>query len=82
MLQNKFEGMNSSVLVEMSKLIESFPILEVKLSVTKHVNFFLSSKEREYWLNTQYYRRKCLDIVGIPGEMEADALEEKVIVTF
>ena len=70
------------MLVEMRKLIESFSIFEVKLSVTKHVNSLLSSKECECWLNTQYSRRECLDIVGSPSEMEADALEEKVVVIF
>ena len=30
----------------------------------------------------EYSRRECLDIVGISSEMEADALEEKVVVIF
>ena len=82
----KLEEVNNSVLVEMRKLNESFPKLEAELSVTKQVNTLLSSRlvsiERQRWLNAQYSRRQCLDIVGIPSEMEADALEEKVVVIF
>ena len=54
--------------------------------MTKHVNTILSSRlvsiERQCWLNAQYSRRKCLDIVRIPSEVEADALEEKVVAIF
>ena len=38
--------------------------------------------ERQCWLNAQYSKRGCLDIVGIPSEMEVDVLEEKVVVIF
>ena len=34
------------------------------------------------WLNAQYCRREYLDIVGISSEVEAEALEEKVVVIF
>lgn len=30
----------------------------------------------------QYSRREYLDIVGIPGEVEADALEKKLVAIF
>ena len=54
--------------------------------MTKQVNTLLSSslvnKERQCWLNAEYSRRECLDIVGISSEMEADVLEEKVVVIF
>ena len=71
------------MLVEMRKLNESFSKLPAEVSVTKQVNTLLSSRlvsiERQRWLNVQYSRRECLDIVGILSEVEADVLKEKVV---
>ena len=36
--------------------------------------------ERQCLANAQYSRRECLDTIGIPSEVEADVLEEKVVV--
>ena len=75
--------MNNNVLVEMRKLNDSFSKLQAEVSVTKQVNTLLSSRlvsiERQRWLNVQYSRRECLDIVGILSEVEADVLKEKVV---
>ena len=38
--------------------------------------------ERQCWLNILYSRRDCLAIVGIPSDMDADVLEEKVVAIF
>ena len=35
--------------------------------------------ERQCWAEAQYSRRACLNIIGIPSEVEADVLEEKVV---
>ena len=74
------------MLKDMRKLNESFYKLQAEVSVTKQVNTLLSSRlvsiDRQCWLNAQYSRRECLDIVGIPSEVEADALEEKVVAIF
>ena len=74
------------MLVQVRKLSESFSKLQAEVFVTKQVNTLLSSRlvsiERQCWLNAQYSRRECLDIVGIPSEVEADVLEEKVVATF
>ena len=71
------------MLVEMRKLNDSFSKLQAEVSVTKQVNTLLSSRlvsiERQRWLNVQYSRRECLDIVGILSEVEADVLKEKVV---
>ena len=86
LLQNKHEEVNNNVLVEIRKLNESFSKLQSEVSVTKQVNTPLSSRvisiERQCWLNAQYSRRVCLDVVGIPSEVEADPLEEKVVIIF
>ena len=85
-LQNKLDEVDNNGLVEMRKLNESFSKLQAEVSVTKQVNTLLSSKlvsiERQCWSNAQYSRRECLDIVGIPSEVEADVLEEKVVAIF
>ena len=83
LLQDKLEEVNKNVVVEMRKLNESFSKLQAEVSVTKQVNTLLSSRlvsiERQRWLNVQYSRRECLDIVGILSEVEADVLKEKVV---
>ena len=84
--QNKLEEVNNNVLVEMRRLNESFSKSQAEVSMRKQVNILLSSRlvsiERHSWLNTQYFRQECLDIVGIPSEVEGDALEEKVVAIF
>ena len=56
---------------------------KAELSVTNEVNTLLSSSlvniKRHCWLNAEYSRQEYLDIVGIPGEVEADALEKKLV---
>ena len=85
-LQNKLEEVNNNALVGMRKLNESFSKLQGKVSVTKQSNILLSRKlvsiECQCWLNAQYSRRECLDIVVIPSEVEANASEEKVVAIF
>ena len=85
-LQNKLEEVNNNALVGMRKLNESFSKLQGKVSVTKQSNILLSRKlvsiERQCWLNAQYSRRECLDIVVIPSEVEANASDEKVVAIF
>ena len=82
-LRKKHEEVYNSVLVEMRKLNVSFSKLQAEVSVTKQVKTVVSSKlfsiERQWWLNAQYSRRECLEIAGILREVEADALEEKVV---
>ena len=85
-LQNKLQEVNNNVLAEMHKFNEPFSKLQAEISGTKQVNTLVSSRlvsiERHCWLNAQYSRWECLDIVGIPSEVEADALEEKVVAIF
>ena len=85
-LQNKLKEVNDSVLVEMCQLNESFSKLQAEVFVVKQVHTLLASKflniERQCWLNAQYSREECLDTVGIPSEVQADALQEKVVTIF
>ena len=38
--------------------------------------------EHQCWANAQYLRQECLDITGIPSEVEPDVLEEKLVNIF
>ena len=52
-------------------------------SLAKQVNYLLQNRlvnmKRQCWTNAQYSRREGLDRIGIPSEIEADFLEEKVV---
>ena len=74
-LQNKLDQANKKVLEEIRKLNDNFSKSESEFSMTKHVNSLLLRRlvnmECQCWANAQYSRRECLDIMGIPSEVEA-----------
>ena len=74
---------NHKVLEEVRNLLDTITKLSSEPSITKNVNTPLSSRlvnlERQCWANAQYPRREFLDIVGIPGEVSGEVLEEKVL---
>ena len=71
-LQNKLDEANNSkteLLDEIRKLNDKFDKLQSNVYISKIANDLLSSRlvdiERQCWANAQYFRRECLDIVGI-----------------
>ena len=66
-----------------SQIDSKFDILQYELLLTKKVNSELYSRlvnmERQCWANAQYSRRECLEVVGIPREVEQKDLESKVL---
>ena len=42
----------------------------------------LTNMERQCWANALYSRRECLDVIGIPSEVDTDVLKEKVLKIF
>lgn len=42
----------------------------------------LTNMERQCWANALYSRRECLDVIGIPSEVDANVLKEKVLKIF
>ena len=82
-LQNKLDQANNKMLEEIRKLNGNFYKLKSEFSVAKQVNSLLShrllNKERQCLAYVLYSRRQCLDIIGIPIEIEADVLEENVV---
>ena len=85
-LQNKLDQANNKVLGKIHKVNDNFSKLKSELSVTKHINSLLSRRlvnmERQCSANAQYSRRKCLGIIVVPSEIEADALEGKFMNIF
>ena len=75
-LQNKLDQANNKMLEEIRKLNGNFYKLKSEFSVTKQVNSLLSHRlvnmERQCLADVLYSRRQCLDIIGIPIEVEAD----------
>ena len=82
-LQTKLEAGNNEVLEEVRMLNKNFAKLESELLVTKKVNSelekYVMELQRQHWANAQYSRRECLEITGIPQNIEHNQLESKVI---
>ena len=67
-------------------LKKDFEQLRSDLSITKLVNTKLKEKvvslERQTWSNSQYSRRECLELSGIPETIENKDLEGTVLGIF
>ena len=57
-----------------------------ELAVTKQMNTELTKRietlERQCWANAQYSRKECLEVVGIPRQVDDNLLETKVLSVF
>ena len=77
--QSKFDSTLAGIRNKLSDLKNDSEQLRSDLSVTKLVNTKLKenvvSLERQTWNNSQYSRRECLELSGIP---EAQARSPKV----
>ena len=84
--QAKFDSTLSNINKELSELRNDFKKIESKLSVSKNVNSKLHEQvvalERQCWVNSQYSRRECSEITGIPDSISNDDLEETTIKIF
>ena len=81
-MQSKMSANSAEVLEKIRKLNSKCDIFQSDLLVTKKVNLELSSRpvnmEHIRWANAQYSRRECLEVVGVPKEVEQKDLEGKV----
>ena len=84
--QNKFDSTLAGIRNELSDLKKDFEQLRSDLSITKLVNTKLKEKvvslERQTWSNSQYSRRECLELSGIPETIENKDLEGTVLSIF
>ena len=82
-LQTKLEAGNNEVLEEVRMLNKNFAKLESELLATKKVNSelgkYVTELQRQCWTNAQYSRRECLEVTGIPQNIEHNQLEGKLI---
>ena len=71
---------------DLSDLKENYIKLESELSVARQVNNKLKehivSLERQCWSNSQYSRRECLEITGIPDKTDQKDLENTALNIF
>ena len=77
--QSKFNFILAGIRNELSDLKQDYGRLGSDLSVAMQVNSVLregvTSLECHCWNNSQYSRRECLDLTGIPKASNNDALE-------
>ena len=77
--QNKFDSTLPGIRNELSDLKKDFEQLRSDFSITNLVNTKLKEKvvslERQTWSNSQYSRRECLELSGIPETVENKDLE-------
>ena len=85
-LQSKLDEAYKHVVEEIRKLSDAILKLQSEIAVSQQVNSILSniltSIERPCWGTAQYARRECLDVIGIPCEVNVDVLDEKVLNIF
>ena len=71
---------------EIKLLKENYKRLESDISVSRTVSSLLTDQmnnvERQCWVNAQYARRECLEVVGIPSSVKIKNLEGKVCSVF
>ena len=64
----------------------NFSKLQSELSIAKRVNTELTKRivtlERQCWANAQYSRKECVEVVGIPRQVDDKHLEAKVLSIF
>ena len=71
---------------DLSEFRNDFKKIEQELSVSKNVNSKLQERvvtlEIQCWMNNQYYRRECLEIIAVPDSISNDDLKETTLKTF
>ena len=77
---------NNEVVEEMHKFNENLSKLQSELSIAKCVNTGLIKRivllERHCWVNAQYSRNECMEVVGIPCQVDDKHLKEKLLSIF
>ena len=85
-LQSRTSEVNNELVEEMRKFNENFSKFQSELSITKRVNTELTKRittlERQCWANAQYSRKECVEVVGIPRQVDDKHLEAKVLSIF
>ena len=76
------DSVNSDLVDELRKMRDGFNQMKSDPSVTKKVDTLLSERlqtiENQFCANTQYSRRECLEISGIPSSVSDSDTEDVV----
>ena len=84
--RSKFDSTLEGIRNELSNLKKDFEQLRSDSLITKLVNTKLKEKvgslEQQTWNNSQYSRRECLELSGIPETIENKNLEGTVLGIF
>ena len=85
-LQSRMSEMKTEVVGELRKFNENLSKLQLELSTAKRVNTELTKRivtlEHQCWANAQYWRKECVEVVGIPRQVDDKHLEAKVLSIF
>ena len=81
--QGKFDSVLKTVKDDICEMKTIFKTLEsefhVSKTVTDNLTKYIKTSERKCYENEQYTRRECLEISGILGNIDDNALEETVL---
>ena len=79
--QNKFNSTLANIDKDMVELRNDFKKLVADLAISWSVNNKqrdrIISLERQCWSNSQYSRRECLEMTGLPDNINSEDLEKK-----
>ena len=74
---------NNEVVEETRKFNENLSKVQSELSIPKQVNTELNKRivtlERQFWAIAQYSRKECVEVVGLPRQVDEKDLEVKVL---
>ena len=80
--QGKFNSILEDLKNNFDKLKAKFTIIEADLNTIRNANSTLPDRlinvELKSFTNEQYFRRECLEILGIPPSVKDNELETKV----
>ena len=84
--QSKFNSTLANIDKDIGELRNDFKKLEADLAISRSANTKLRDRiislERQCCSNSQYSRRECLEITGLPDNINNEDLEEKVLMIF
>ena len=76
------ESLNDHLLEDLQHIRDMFKHMDSELSVVKNVNHLLSKRlvdmERQCWVNAQYSKGECLELVSMRQSVKDDDLEKVV----
>ena len=84
--QSKFNSTLANIDKDIGELRNDFKKLEADLAISRSANTKLRDRiislECQCCSNSQYSRRECLEITGLPDNINNEDLEEKVLMIF